>query len=76
MPNSTAARIGKMHRKIIAIFGLMVIAMITENRIISGVRTARRISSWYAFCTLVTSVVIRVTRDDAENLSISAKAKS
>ena len=46
MPNSTPARIGRIHKKISAIFTLMVIAMITEKKIISGVRTARRISIW------------------------------
>ncbi len=44
MPNSTAARIGRMHKKINAIFTLMVIAMITEKEESSaGVRTAKRI---------------------------------
>lgn len=37
---------------------------------ISGARTAIRKSIWTAFCTLVTSVVIRVTRPAVLNLSM------
>ena len=42
---------------------------------ISGARTATRKSIWAAFCTLVTSVVIRVTRPAVLNLSMLEKAK-
>ena len=56
--------------------GLIVILIITEKMIISGVLIAARISIWYAFCTFVTSVVILVTSEEDENLSISANAKS
>ena len=41
-----------------------------EKTNISGQRTAVRMSIIYAICTLLTSVVMRVTSDAEENLSI------
>ena len=41
----------------------------------SGARTAIRMSIWYAFCTFVTSVVIRVIRLAVLNLSMLEKEK-
>jgi hypothetical protein len=57
------------------------VVLILKDRIrdIANMRGARipiRIIIIYAFCTFVTSVVRRVTRLDAENLSILANEKS
>ena len=76
IPNRIAAKKGTMIRKISAISELIRQAITTEKIIISGTRTAIRISIPKAFCTLVTSVVIRVTREEVENLSMSAKENS
>ena len=46
-----------------------------EKIIITGPRIASRMSIWYAFCRLVTSVVSRVTIEAEENLSIFENAK-
>ena len=59
-----------------AIRTLIAKLMTIEKMIMSGVRTAMRMIIWNAFCTFVTSVVIRVIRDDVENLSTSANEKS
>ena len=53
----------------------MTVAMTTEKISISGLRTAVRISIMKAICTLATSVVIRVTSDEEENLSMLANVK-
>ena len=45
-------------------------AITKANTSISGARMAVRMIIIYAFCTLVTSVVMRVTRDEARNLSM------
>ena len=44
-----------------------------DNRL-NGARTDVRIICWYAFCRLVTSVVMRVTRPDVLYLSMSLNA--
>ncbi len=46
-----------------------------EKIIIMGERNAILMSIWYAFCTLETSVVILVTRLEAENLSMFENEK-
>ena len=48
----------------------MMYAMMTEKRNISGARTAMRMTIIYDICTLLVSVVNRVTRDADANLSI------
>ena len=48
-------------------------AITTENMSISGLLTAVLITIINAICTLLTSVVRRVTRDADENLSIFSK---
>ena len=70
------AKTGTIARKMSAIDTLMRHAMTMEKTIMSGTRTAMRMSIPKAFWTLVTSVVIRVTREEVENRSISAKEKS
>ena len=70
------ARTGTIPRKIRAIWTLMRHAITMENTIMRGTRTAMRIIMPKAFCTLVTSVVMRVTREDVEKRSMSAKEKS
>ena len=49
--------------------------MMTAKRNISGARTAMRMHIMNAICTLLTSVVMRVTSEAEENLSIFSKAK-
>jgi len=50
--------------------------MTIENTSINGQRTAMRIIIMYENCTFVTSVVMRVTSDGVENLSIFSNEKS
>ena len=45
----------------------------SENASITGARMAMRMIIWKAICTLLTSVVSRVTMLAVENLSILAK---
>ena len=52
----------------------MIYAMTMENIIIRGARMAVLIIIMYANCTFPTSVVILVTSDEVENLSIFSKA--
>ena len=70
---SPIARIGIITANAIDIFGLVMIAIIRANTSIIGHRTAVRIIIMNAICTLETSVVIRVTRLDVENLSMLEK---
>ena len=56
-----------------AIFQLMVNAMMTDTTSMMGLLTAMRMIIMNAFWMLNTSVVMRVTRLDAENLSMLAK---
>ena len=53
----------------------MINAMMTANRNISGERTAMRMSIIKDICTLLISVVIRVTSDAEEKRSIFSKEK-
>ena len=62
-----------MARKMSAIFQLMVKDMMTDTTNMMGLRTAMRMIIMNAFWMLTTSVVILVTRLDAENLSMLAK---
>ena len=55
--------------------GLMIIHMAKLKMRFSGARTATRMIIIKAFCTLVISVVIRVTRPGTLNLSILEKEK-
>ena len=70
------ARTGTIPRKMRAIWTLMRNAMTMEKTIMRGTRTAMRIIMPKAFCTLVTSVVMRVTSEDVEKRSMSANEKS
>ena len=54
---------------------LMVKHIIMLHMSMSGALTAIRMSIWYAFCTFVTSVVIRVIRLAVLNLSMLEKEK-
>ena len=67
---------GTIPRKMRAIDELMRHAMTMEKMIMSGTRTAMRIIMPKAFWTFVTSVVMRVTSEDVEKRSMSAKEKS
>ena len=69
------ARNGTTTTNISASFPPMIQAITMENRNISGPRTATRIIIIKAFCTLKTSVVMRVTSDEDENLSMFSNAK-
>ena len=51
----------------------MTTAMNMANTRCTGARTHMRKIIWKAFCTLVTSVVMRVTRPAVENLSMLEK---
>ena len=51
----------------------MTTAMNIANTRCTGARTHMRRIIWKAFCTLVTSVVMRVTRPAVENLSMLEK---
>ena len=62
-------------KKMTAIFALMVNAAISEKSIIIGLLAAIRITIINACCTLVTSVVRRVTILAVENLSMFENAK-
>ena len=64
---------GIVRRKTSARRPPMYKAITKEKMIIRGLRKARRISIMYASCTFVTSVVILVTRDEVENLSMFSK---
>ena len=55
--------------------GLIIRHMAKLNTRFKGARTATRISIIKAFCTLVISVVIRVTRPGTLNLSILENEK-
>ena len=70
------ARTGTIPRKMRAIWTLMRNAITMEKTIMRGTRTAIRMSMPKAFCTLVTSVVMRVTSEDVEKRSMSANEKS
>ena len=65
-----------MTTKVNASFPPMIKAMIMANRNITGALTAVLIVIIYAFCTLVISVVVLVTRDEVENLSMLENEKS
>ena len=72
---SAAARKISATRKMTESLPEMDSAATRENSSVSGARTAMRVIIWKEFCTLVTSVVRRVTRPAVENLSILAKEK-
>jgi hypothetical protein len=57
-------------------FQLILNVMMKAKIIIRGARTQIRMIIWNAVCTLVTSVVSRVTRPDVEYLSIFENEKS
>ena len=67
--NTTAIRNMELKR------GLIIMHMAKLKTRFSGARTATRITIINAFCTLVISVVIRVTRPGTLNLSILEKEK-
>ena len=62
---SAAARMTMAARKIMLSFALIKKHMTILQISMSGARTAIRRIIWQALCTLVTSVVIRVTRPAA-----------
>ena len=69
------ASTGTITTKLVASAPPMIYAMTTEKMSISGERTAMRISIINDICTLLTSVVMRVTSEEEENLSIFSKEK-
>ena len=71
-PNTST---GTTTTKVIASLPPIRNAMMIENVSISGARTAMRISIMNAICTLLISVVRRVTSDEVENLSMLLNAK-
>ncbi len=73
---SVPARIGATNANIHAIRPPSRNAITKANIIIKGARTAILVSIINAFWTFVTSVVILVTRELVENLSILSKEKS
>ncbi len=72
---SPVARNGTITTNESASFPPMINAMIIEKVSSSGERTAMRIVNMNAICTLVTSVVILVTSDVDEKLSIFSNEK-
>ena len=72
---STKPRSISATKNIVLIVGLMIKHITILHIIISGALTAILRSIWYAFCTLVTSVVIRVIRPAVLYLSILENAK-
>ena len=68
-------RKGSIPRKISDMRHEMRSVMMTAKTTMRGTRTATRISMPKAFCTLVTSVVMRVTREEVEKESMSLKEK-
>ena len=68
--SSTAIRNGTITTKVSASFPPIINAIVMANISISGALMAVRISIMKDICTLFTSVVILVTRDEEENLSI------
>ena len=73
MTKSPTPSTGMIARNMSAIFQLMVNAMMTDTTSMMGLLTAMRMIIMNAFWMLNTSVVMRVTRLDAENLSMLAK---
>ena len=76
MMNRPTARNGVTHRKMAASCGLMRKAITKEKTSITGARKSMRLRIWKAICTLVTSVVMRVTRLAVEKRSMLEKEKS
>ena len=72
---SPKASTGMTTTKVSASLPPMMKAIITANRNISGERMAMRISIINVNCTLFISVVIRVTSEAVENLSMFSKEK-
>ena len=70
MDASTASRNAMATTKIRASGPPIMQDMNRANTRCTGARTHIRSIIWNAFCTLVTSVVIRVTRPAVENLSM------
>ena len=73
MARRPKARMGITTTKTNANLPPMTNAMTVEKIRSSGLLMAMRINIINAICTLVTSVVIRVTREDDENLSMFSK---
>ena len=73
MPASTATRKTTATTKISDSGPPIITAMNRANTRCTGARTHMRSIIWKAFCTLGTSVVIRVTRPAVENLSMLEK---
>ena len=69
---STAASTGTSARNTHEMVTLTVKDMTSEKMSMNGQRIATRMIIMYAICTLVTSVVWRVTRDEVEKRSIFA----
>ena len=67
---------GSMTMKMSASRGLIIRVIMIEKMTMRGTRTATRMIIWYAFWMFVTSVVMRVTSEDAEKRSMSAKENS
>ena len=72
---SPAPSTGSTNRKIQAILPPIMKAMTKANTSMSGERIARRIIIMNANCTLVTSVVILVTREEVRKWSMFSKEK-
>ena len=76
MNQSPTPRMGMAKRKTVERAGLREMENTSAQTSMKGARTATRTSIWYAFWTLDTSVVSRVTRLAAENLSMLVNEKS
>ena len=72
---SPTISIGTTTTKVVASAPPIIYAIVIENINMSGLRIAVRITIIYANCTFEMSVVIRVTSDDDENLSIFSNEK-
>ena len=69
MVKMPSASTGSVYRNTAEMRGLMVMAMVVEKISVIGARTAMRRIIWKAFCTLLTSVVRRVTSEEELNIS-------
>ena len=75
MKNKPMPSIGITTTKISASLPPMMNDMTTAKMSIRGLRIATRMSIMYAFCTLLTSVVRRVTREEEEKWSMFSNEK-
>ena len=75
MSSTSTKRMAAATRKIQAMPGSMIKAMMEAKMNMTGARTSIRMLIWKDICTLVISVVRRVMSEDVENRSMLANEK-